>query len=77
MVLEGFSYHFSFVFKYNNTTYQQVGVLTSDEYDKDPIVLPLFSRKLNNNNDRYNYYTATDNNNMMSIILDFILTLDG
>ena len=57
--------------KYNNTTYQQVGVLTSDEYDKDPIVLPLFSRKLNNNNDRYNYYTATDNNNMMRLPIKF------
>jgi len=53
--------------KYNNNEYQQIGILTSDETDKDPIVLPLFSRKLRNHNDRYNYYTATDKNNMMRL----------
>ena len=52
---------------YNNTEYQQIGILTSDETDKEPIVLPLFSRKIGNRNDRYNYYTATDKNNMMRL----------
>jgi len=52
---------------YNNTEYQQIGILTSDETDKDPIVLPLFSRKIGNRSDRYNYYTATDKNNMMRL----------
>ena len=52
---------------YNNTEYQQIGILTSDETDKDPIVLPLFSRKIANRSDRYNYYTATDKNNMMRL----------
>lgn len=56
---------------YNNTEYQQVGVLTSNEEDKEPIVLPLFSRKLQHNKDRYNYYTATDKNNMMRLPIRF------
>lgn len=53
--------------KYNNESYQQIGILTSAETDKEPIVLPLFSRKLQNHSDRYNYYTATDKNNMMRL----------
>jgi len=52
---------------YNNTDYQQIGILTSDETDKDPLVLPLFSRKIGNRSDRFNYYTATDKNNMMRL----------
>lgn len=52
---------------YNNTSYQQIGILTSDETDKEPIVLPLFSRKVNHHKERWNYYTATDKNNMMRL----------
>ena len=52
---------------YNKKEYQQVGILTSNEEDKNPIVLPLFSRKLQHNKDRFNYYTATDKNNMMRL----------
>ncbi len=54
---------------YNNTTYQQIGILTSDE--NDPLILPLFSRKINNRSDRWNYYTATDKNNMMRLPIRF------
>lgn len=53
--------------KYNSQEYQQIGILTANEADKDPIVLPLFARKLRNNRDRWQYYTATDKNNMMRI----------
>ena len=53
--------------KYNNPDYQQVGILTANETDKDPIILPLFARKLRNHNDRWQYYTATDKNNMMRL----------
>lgn len=53
--------------KYNNPEYQQVGILTANETDKEPIVLPLFARKLRNHNDRWQYYTATDKNNMMRL----------
>lgn len=57
--------------KYNNKEYQQVGILTSNEEDKEPIILPLFSRRLEHNKDRYNYYTATDKNNMMRLPIQF------
>jgi hypothetical protein len=53
--------------KYNSQEYQQVGILTANEVDKEPIVLPLFARKLQNNRDRWQYYTATDKNHMMRL----------
>ena len=53
--------------KYNSQEYQQVGILTANEVDKEPIVLPLFARKLRNNRDRWQYYTATDKNHMMRL----------
>lgn len=55
--------------RYGSSQYQQVGILTSEEADKEPIVLPLFGRKLENRSDRWQYYTATDKNNMMRIPL--------
>jgi len=57
--------------KYNQSEYQQVGILTSSETDKEPIVLPLFGRKLYNRSDRWQYYTATDKNNLMRIPLSY------
>ena len=57
--------------KYNQPEYQQVGILTSSETDKEPIVLPLFGRKLYNRSDRWQYYTATDKNNLMRIPLSY------
>lgn len=53
--------------QYNSQEYQQIGILTANEVDKEPIVLPLFARKLRNNRDRWQYYTATDKNNMMRL----------
>lgn len=53
----------------NPSDYQQLGILTSNESDKEPIVLPLFGRKIYGRSDRYQYYTATDKNNMMRIPL--------
>lgn len=59
--------------KYSNSQqpldYQQVGILTSNETDKEPVVLPLFGRKVYGRSDRWQYYTATDKNNMMRIPL--------
>jgi hypothetical protein len=49
--------------------YQQLGVLTADEQDKEPIILPLFGRKIYGRSDRYQYYTATDKNNMIRLPL--------
>jgi hypothetical protein len=57
--------------KYGSSQYQQVGILTSEEADKEPIVLPLFGRKLENRSDRWQYYTATDKNNLMRIPLSY------
>jgi hypothetical protein len=57
--------------KYNNMEYQQVGILSANETDKEPIVLPLFGKKIYGRSDRWNYYTATDKNNMMRIPVKF------
>ena len=53
----------------NVSEYQHIGLLTANEDDKEPIVLPLFARKVINNRDRWQYYTATDKNNMMRLPL--------
>ena len=53
--------------QYDNTQYQQIGILTANETDKEPIVLPLFAKKVRNNKERWQYYTATDKNNMMRL----------
>ncbi len=53
--------------QYESTSYQQIGILTAEEVDKEPIILPLFAKKLRNNRDRWQYYTATDKNNMMRL----------
>lgn len=52
---------------YNNKDYQQIGILSANETDKEPIVLPIFARKLQNHSDRWQYYTATDKNNMIRL----------
>lgn len=53
--------------QYQNADYQQIGILTANETDKEPIVLPLFAKKVRNNRERWQYYTATDKNNMMRL----------
>jgi hypothetical protein len=53
--------------QYDNNEYQQTGILTAHEMDKEPIILPLFAKKVRNNKDRWQYYTATDKNNMMRL----------
>ena len=45
--------------------------MTSDETDKETIILPLFGKKINNRNDRWNYYTVTDKNNMIRLPIKF------
>lgn len=55
--------------RYSSSDYQQVGILTSQETDKEPIVLPLYGRKLYNRSDRWQYYTATDKDNLMRLPL--------
>lgn len=53
--------------QYDNKEYQQIGILSANEADKEPIILPLFAKRLRNNKDRWQYYTATDKNNMMRL----------
>jgi hypothetical protein len=53
--------------QYENNEYQQIGILTANEMDKEPIILPLFAKKVRNNKERWQYYTATDKNNMMRL----------
>lgn len=57
--------------QYYDKNYQQIGILTSNESDKEPIILPLFSRRVNNHKERWNYYTASDNNHMMRLPITF------
>ena len=57
--------------QYNDKNYQQIGILTSNEFDKEPLILPLFSRRVNNHKERWNYYTASDNNHMMRLPITF------
>lgn len=47
--------------------YQQVGMLTSKDMDEgQPIILPLFGRKMTSR-DRWEYYTASDKYNMWKL----------
>lgn len=57
--------------QYSSADYQQVGILTAQETDKEPVILPLYGRKLYNRSDRWQYYTATDKNNMMRLPLNY------
>lgn len=57
--------------QYSSSDYQQIGILTAQETDKEPVILPLYGRKLYNRSDRWQYYTATDKNNMMRLPLNY------
>lgn len=46
--------------------YQQLGVLKSMD-GSEPIALPLFGRRMANRPDRWEYYTATDKQNMLRV----------
>lgn len=50
--------------------FQQVGILKSID-GSEPIVLPLFGRRLPNRPDRWEYYTATDKQNMLRVPIVF------
>jgi hypothetical protein len=54
----------------NNTEYQQVGILTSND-NNEPTILPLFSKRANNHRDRWNYYTTTDKNTMLRLPISY------
>lgn len=50
--------------------FQQVGILKSTD-GSEPIALPLFGRRLPNRPDRWEYYTATDKQNMLRVPVVF------
>jgi Family of unknown function (DUF5755) len=57
-------------------TYQQIGVLTApggtaNSATPDRTILPLFGRRTNSGNDRWNYYTRTDGLNPVQVPLQF------
>lgn len=56
---------------YNKTffEFQQIGILTSINFDNTPIILPLFGKKLNSS--RWNYYTASDTNKNLHIDIEY------
>lgn len=45
--------------EYAPRDFQQVGLLTSDEADKDPLMLPLYGKRLDRR-ERWQYYAASD-----------------
>jgi hypothetical protein len=51
--------------------YRQVGIITSSERDKEPIILPLFARNVYGRSDRFQYYTTTDKQHMIHLPLQF------
>ena len=51
--------------------YTQTGIITSNENDKEPIILPLFARKVYGRSDRFQYYTMTDKQHMVHLPLQF------
>ena len=51
--------------------YQQIGILTSKDYEEEPIILPLFGRKMINR-DRWEYYTASDKYNMWRLPVQYM-----
>lgn len=41
-------------------SYSQVGILTNDESDKHPLILPLFGKRIMNGRNNFNYYTLSN-----------------
>jgi hypothetical protein len=54
-----------------NCEYRQTGIITSSESDKEPIILPLFSRNVYGRHDRFQYYTMTDKQHMIHLPVQF------
>jgi hypothetical protein len=49
-----------------DTNYRQIGILTRNSGDKETI-LPLIGRPLMTNRDKWNFYTMSENNNMVKL----------
>ena len=53
---------------YFSEDFQQIGTLTSLDID-NPIILPLFGKKINN--DRWLYYSASEKNNQLKVDIEY------
>lgn len=51
--------------------YTQIGIITSSEIDKEPIIMSLFSRKVYGRGDRFHYYTIADKQHMIRLPVQF------
>jgi len=49
-----------------DTNYRQIGILTRNNGDKETII-PLMGRPLMANRDKWNFYTMSENNNMLKL----------
>jgi hypothetical protein len=47
-----------------NTPYRQIGILTKNAKDGNPLILPLFGRNLLNGRDKWQYYTVANSGGM-------------
>lgn len=56
---------------YNANEYRQIGIITSSESDKEPIILPLFARKVYGRSDRFQYYTMADKQHLIHLPVQF------
>lgn len=55
----------------HSNEYIQIGILTSSESDKEPIILPLFSRNVYGRSDRFQYYTVADKQHFIHLPIQF------
>lgn len=53
-----------------DTTYRQIGILTRLN-GKQEMILPLMGRPLFSNKDKWNFYTMSDNNNMVKLPISY------
>lgn len=55
----------------NKVEYRQIGIITSSEIDKEPIIMPLFARNVYGRGDRFHYYTIADKQHMIRLPVQF------
>lgn len=55
----------------NQVEYKQIGIITSSEFDKEPIIMPLFARNVYGRGDRFHYYTIADKQHMIRLPVQF------
>ena len=59
-----------------DTNYRQIGILTRTTGDKETI-LPLMGRPLMTNRDKWNFYTMSENNNMLKLPVSILKSISN